>query len=224
MAAMHFAGIEVQAEHKQYLNYLADPVAYTISANIHRRHLNKHEKADLIVRAVKAGEKLAQVEPVSAGGRGKVNKVKAKAVAEAEKVGISEATVKRALAKAEGKQPKPKPKPKVKSKYWGEDTDDEQGEGCNFDPTLPDNDAEDMAACRRRSILWRAETAKEYAENQAGLNGMDSADPSEIDMEIVNAAAAAGAAWVTLAAALREKQASTLPQDGRPSSDRDKGR
>ena len=107
--------------------------AFVISANIRRRHLTKQQQADLIVDAVKAGEKLDQVEPVSdqwaevstacgmptgmkinvsaieRGGRGKVNPTKAKAVAEAKKYGISEPTVKRALAKAEGKKPKPKP-------------------------------------------------------------------------------------------------------------------
>jgi hypothetical protein len=139
--------------------------------------------------------------------------VKAKAVEIAAKGGISKPTVERLIAKAEGKTPKPK----VKSKYFADErmNHDEQGEGCDFDPTLPIDDDEAMAACRRRSILWRAEQAKKHAEDQTGLNGMDSADPSEIDMEIINAALAAGVAWQTLAADLAEKQASTLPQDGR---------
>jgi ParB/Sulfiredoxin domain len=91
--------------------HTGDPVALIISLNIHRRHLTKQQQADLIVAAIKAGEKPDQVEPVSEkGGRGKVSRVKAEAVAEAKKHGISEATVKRAIAKAEGKTPKPKPK------------------------------------------------------------------------------------------------------------------
>src|SRR5262245_50402630 len=68
-----------------------DPVAYIISANIHRRHLHltKQQQADLIVAALKAGEKPTQPELVSKGGRGNVNELKAKAVAEGAKLGIS---------------------------------------------------------------------------------------------------------------------------------------
>jgi hypothetical protein len=115
-----------------------DPVAHIIGLNIHRRHLTKQQQADLIVAAVKAGEKPVQVEPVSdrtveilhpcgaptglfiseatadklisesKGGRGRKNKVRAKAVAEAKKHGISEGTVRRSLAKAEGRLPDPR--------------------------------------------------------------------------------------------------------------------
>jgi hypothetical protein len=48
-----------------------DPVAHIISLNIHRRHLTKQEQADLIVAAIKAGQKHPQVGEVSKGGRGK---------------------------------------------------------------------------------------------------------------------------------------------------------
>jgi hypothetical protein len=85
-----------------------DPVAYILSANIHRRHLTKQERADLIVAAVKAGEKPTQVESVSKGGRGKVNEVKAKAIAAGAEHGISKGTINRSLSKSEGKTPKPK--------------------------------------------------------------------------------------------------------------------
>jgi hypothetical protein len=78
-----------------------DPVAFVISANIRRRHLTKQQQAELIVAAVKAGEKPPQVEVVSKGGRGKVNKAKAEAVKHAAEAGISKATVERAIAKAE---------------------------------------------------------------------------------------------------------------------------
>ena len=101
-----------------------DPVALIIGLNIHRRHLTKQQQADLIVAAVKAGEKLAQVEPVSKGGRGKKNAVKAKALeinsALPKEQQVSEPTIKRAIAKAEGRIPQPKtivgPKLKLKPK------------------------------------------------------------------------------------------------------------
>jgi ParB/Sulfiredoxin domain len=84
-----------------------DPVTHIITLNIRRRHLTKQQQADLIVAAIKAGEKPDQVEPVSKGGRSKVNPTKKKAVEAGKKAGISEATVKRAFAKAGGKTPKP---------------------------------------------------------------------------------------------------------------------
>ena len=100
--------------------HLGDPVAYVISSNIHRRHLTKQQQADLIVAAIKAGEKPLHVDEVSKGGRSKVNKTKAKAVTEAKKHGISKSTVERSFAKAEGKLPAakrytPRPLPKPKS-------------------------------------------------------------------------------------------------------------
>jgi hypothetical protein len=83
-----------------------DPVGHIISLNIRRRHLTKQQQADLIVAAIKAGEKPPQLEEVSKGGRGKVNPVKAKAVAAGAEHGISKATVERSLAKADGKPPR----------------------------------------------------------------------------------------------------------------------
>jgi len=106
-----------------------DPVTHIITLNIRRRHLTKQQQADLIVAAIKAGDKLDQVEPVSEktgfeidnkklaalsdgnfaskGGRGKRSGLKSKAtVAAGKDHGISEATVKRAIAKAEGRAPK----------------------------------------------------------------------------------------------------------------------
>lgn len=105
---------------------LGDPVAHIIGLNIRRRHLTKQQQAHLIVSALKAGEKLDQVEPVSdqtnrsKGGRGKRNPIKAKAIAEGKKLGISAPTMKRSLAKAESKVPQPqqyaaRPTPKPKS-------------------------------------------------------------------------------------------------------------
>jgi hypothetical protein len=87
-----------------------DPVPRIISANIHRRHLTKEQKADLIVAAHKAAAeaeaKLDQVEPVSTkGGRGKKNPIKGAILADTRKAGISDSTAKRAIAKPEGKTP-----------------------------------------------------------------------------------------------------------------------
>jgi hypothetical protein len=112
MAALYLAGIKVRAEHKQYLNYDADPVAYVISANIHRRHLTEKQQIDLIIAARMAAKKPGHDVPVSKGGRGKINPVKAAVMADIKAAGIktTERTVKRRIAKAEGKTPKPKPR------------------------------------------------------------------------------------------------------------------
>ena len=99
LEAMERAGLLGGYIDKHYRQ--GDPVAHIIGLNIRRRHLTKQQQADLIVAAIRAGEKLDQVEPVSKGGRGKVNKVKAKALEIAAAADISEATVKRAIAKAE---------------------------------------------------------------------------------------------------------------------------
>jgi hypothetical protein len=135
LEAMERAGIADRYIEKRYYGK-GDPVAHVIGLNIHRRHLTKEQQADLIVAAINADadackadkhigrdggspapEKLVQVEPVSKGGRGKKNPLKAKAIAEGKKAGISESHMKRSLAKAD---PKPKryaarPLPKPRS-------------------------------------------------------------------------------------------------------------
>ena len=63
-----------------------NPVAYIISLNIRRRHLTKRQQADLIVAALKAGEKVSRQlggKPKK-GGRPK-SKLKADAVAAGKK-------------------------------------------------------------------------------------------------------------------------------------------
>ena len=79
-----------------------DPVAYIISANIRRRHLTPQQQLDLIVAVRMAVNKPGHDDPVSRGGRGKVNPVKAAVIADAMAAGLapSESTVKRAIAKA----------------------------------------------------------------------------------------------------------------------------
>ena len=105
----------------------ADPVAHIISLNIHRRHLTKQQQADLIVAAIKAGEKPPQLEEVSEKARpnnrrerGDSKRNLPKAARQGQsgegqgrrrwQHGISKATVERSLAKAEGRTPKPKAK------------------------------------------------------------------------------------------------------------------
>lgn len=125
LEAMERAGVPLQSW--DIRNYCGDPVAFIISANIHRRHLTKEQQTDLIVAAVRAADdevnrsckqlfetltsealgKPRQLDVVSVGGRGKVNKVKAAAVAIAKEHGISKSTVERSLAKA---NPSPQPK------------------------------------------------------------------------------------------------------------------
>jgi ParB-like chromosome segregation protein Spo0J len=62
LRAMELAGIEVRAQHKQYVNYGTDLVTYIISANIHRRHLTKEERAGLIIAAHKAAAAARKAE------------------------------------------------------------------------------------------------------------------------------------------------------------------
>jgi hypothetical protein len=158
-----------------------DPVSLIISLNIHRRHLNKQEQADLIVAAVKAGEKPRQVDEVSKGGRGRINTVKAKAVAEADKHGISKSTVERSLAKAEGKTPKPK--------------------------GVADDENENSSALEiaRGAAFSAREAASVLREFE---------DTLEIDDDLLDACRKAANAWSKLLARLKQKRASTLPQDG----------
>jgi hypothetical protein len=97
LEAMERAGIGGGYVDKHYR--AGDPVALIISLNIRRRHLTKHQQADLIVAAVKASEKLRQLGEVSKGGRGKVDAAKAEAVSIAKVHGIGKRTVERAFAK-----------------------------------------------------------------------------------------------------------------------------
>ncbi len=111
-----------------YLEPDEDPIAYIISANIHRRHLTKEQQADLIWKVKEAAQKidLANIarsfNPITGkkGGSTK-DELKQAVVAEAKKHGISERTVrlaraKQQKAKATATKPKPKPKPKPKAK------------------------------------------------------------------------------------------------------------
>ena len=111
LEAMERAGVAYtdQNEREERWLFNTDPISTIISLNIKRRHLTKRQQADLIVAAVRAGQKPPQLEEVSKGGRGKVNKVKAKAVAEAKEHGISKATVERAFEKASDHPNAPKP-------------------------------------------------------------------------------------------------------------------
>ena len=70
LEALERAGVEPRHWHTGI--YRGDLVAYILSANIHRRHLTKAEKAEAIVRAIKAWETPPQLQAVSKGGRGKV--------------------------------------------------------------------------------------------------------------------------------------------------------
>jgi hypothetical protein len=135
LEAMQRAGInwlDVVAKNHKTIWQEDDAVPYIISANIHRRHLSKQERADIIVAIAKARiEKPGQVGPVSPdgsakppkpaastrpavvpkGGRGVQNAVKQTALSINRKLPedqqVSERTIKRSIAKAEGRLPEP---------------------------------------------------------------------------------------------------------------------
>jgi hypothetical protein len=98
--AMELTGIPFDP-HEHATHDCTDPIAYIASANLHRRHMLKIDRAKAIVALAKLG----QVGPVSEkphkGGRGKVNPIKAKALeinaGLPENERVSERTIKREI-------------------------------------------------------------------------------------------------------------------------------
>jgi hypothetical protein len=89
-----------------------DPAAFVISLNIHRRHLTREQRAELIVKTIEAGKpidraKVARSFNTQTGRKGGSTKdpVLAAAVTEGQKHGISRRTIQRARAKVQGKHP-----------------------------------------------------------------------------------------------------------------------
>jgi ParB-like chromosome segregation protein Spo0J len=107
LAAAERAGID-PSDIPEAQVHCSDPVSWIISLNIRRRHLTKQQQADLIVAAIKAGEKPTQAESVSRQDGEKLkegrprDETKAAIVSTAAEHGISKRTAERAIAKAEG--------------------------------------------------------------------------------------------------------------------------
>jgi hypothetical protein len=114
LEAMERAGINHDPSSDEVV--MGDLVSTIIGLNIRRRHLSKHQQADLIVAAHKAAaeaENISRQDGEKIRGR-PIDKVKAAAIATAKALPdpISERTIERSFAKAEGKQTaKPKLKP-----------------------------------------------------------------------------------------------------------------
>lgn len=98
-----------------------DPAAFVISANIRRRHLTKQQQAELILKAIEAGNieidsatvaRSFNPTPLKKGGSTK-DPVLAKAVTLAQKVRISKRTVQISRAKLQGKTPAAPKKKKI---------------------------------------------------------------------------------------------------------------
>jgi ParB-like chromosome segregation protein Spo0J len=176
LEAAERAGIKLPIFERFYIT--SNPVAFIIGANIRRRHLDKQQQADLIVAAVKAGEKPRQVDEVSKGGRGRINTVKAKAVAEADKHGISKSTVERSLAKAEGKVPKPKRKVNSSALEIARGAANSAREAASvlreFEDTLEIDD-DLLDACRKAANAWSKLLARQEEDNFED----DTFEPSE---------------------------------------------
>jgi hypothetical protein len=210
MDAMERAGIKFNGADRYNLTHDADVVGFIISKNIRRRHLNKQERADLIVAAIKAGEKPVQAEPVSEkGGRGKKNPIKEKALAAAKEHDISEATVKRALAKAEGKTPKPKKKPKSKPEVEHAQPFDDGGDDCTIERKQWIGGVEavwDAAPAEVKQHLVR-HICKEADPVSLALSLVEMMDAEQVERLLVGVE--------EHRARLGRKRPSTLPQDGR---------
>jgi hypothetical protein len=192
LEAMERAGIDMEscAVKYQFVNksrgpFDFDAVAYIISANIRRRHLTPQQQLDLIVAARMAVNKPGHDGPVSKGGRGKVNPVKAAVIADAKAAGLdaSERTIKRGFAKA--RTPKPKAVEPASSTACGR-----MGDISEFAKASAKN-ARELAAVLR--------------ENESDLI---------IDDKLIEDCKAAYRAWGAITARLINKQASTLAQDG----------
>ena len=111
---VHMPNGEVRRDVFTFKHHVSDPAAFVISANIHRRHLTKEERAELIIKTIAAAKndvaKVARSFSPTAGQRGGSSKdpVLAEAVQEGQKHGISKRTTHRAYARVQGRTPAPK--------------------------------------------------------------------------------------------------------------------
>ena len=208
---MERAGIELTPCAIEIVNINdVDPVAFIIGRNIHRRHLDPQQQLNLIVDARMAVSKPGHDGPVSKGGRGKVNPVKAAVMADAKAAGLnpSERTVKRFIAKAAGKVPA---KPKRRSKA---EIDEARAKGvdavCEL-ATMPKYTARPMPKPKSGKPVVGIDAARRHYLDLCADPGVD----LEAEQEIIVDALRAIDSKRALNGGKSQSPASALPHDGR---------
>jgi hypothetical protein len=148
-------------------NYSADPAAYVISANIHRRHLTKAQQAELIVRTIEAGKidraKVARSFSPIAGRKGGSTKDPdlAAAVAEAKKHDISKRLIQEARAKVVAEDHTSAEQPREGEPARARSTKAGEGSRARWRPTYAFRARPRVSGARRGERVLHRESALE---------------------------------------------------------------